>query len=1271
MLTGYSKSPGVFQVSCRIEDVQTQAVVDTGASASIVRKEFLSQLSGRMKKSCSFPTLMLTANGQPLKVEGKVSLLVEIDHFLLPHDFWVVSDLLPPVILGMDLLQNSPFVLDPEKHALIKKVKSVSDENRQLRKVPVFAVYDVEIPSTQEVCFPVAVKGIPSGSLGLLQQSDRFEGTKVAHSVNLLTNGRTAIRMLNPTQSNVVIRKNQIVADFVEVDDVEICAFSGHETDTAESAVRNTDIDFSCFDIDETFLTPAQVQQVKDLLRKNLALFPPDGAPLGRAKGVEHRINTGDALPVKSPLRRLSPQDREVLGKEIDSMLAKQVIKPSFSPWASPVVMVKKKDQTYRVCLDFRRLNDITRKDSYPIPRMDDSLDSLGGAKYFSTLDLASGYWQIPVTPEDVPKTAFNTPFGLFECLTMPFGLCNGPATFQRTMDQVLGSLRWDICLVYLDDIIVFSSNFESHLERLQTVFSRLKEAGLTLKARKCHFFKRQVEYLGHIVSEEGVAPDPAKVEAVQGFPLPSNVKELRRFLGKIGYYRRFIKNFSLVAAPLHHMIQAGVKFHWSDEALEAFQTLKDRMMSSVILAFPRFDLPFILETDASAIGVGALLSQEVNNVERPICFASQKLSKSEQNYSVIQREILAARWALQQFRPYLLGRHFILKTDHNPLVYLRQQKHLKPTLARWALEFEEFTFEFQHRPGKENERADALSRAPVREPPVDTENSHMFLDQFQEKKIGARTAENREIHPQQEHVSGAVTSDRYRPEIIGFLDFSNPDNLREWVDEQLGDVYLGLLIRMIKNSEQGQALPEYTSIEDDSLKTYLTLWKKGQLILKSGLLYRITEEGLEILVPKSKVPHILSSFHNHQTAGHLGVKKTRDRLRNCAYWVGIDTDVADWIRSCTECQLKQRASPIPSAPLQPIQHAERPFQMMAADILSGLPETPSGNKVILVVSDYFTRWIEAFPLPDEKAETIARKLVDEIFLRFGLPEQFHTDQGRQFEGTLMAEICRLLGVRKTATAIYHPQSDGLVERFNRTLLSMLRSYVVDCPEKWDTWLPTLLFAYRTSVQQSLRKSPYEVMFGIKPRTPIEFDVLPGFRQPFAGELAHTLQEMRQRVLGNLRTAQERQKIHYDARQKFMSAWEEGDLVWVGLGKAPKGKFLKLCTKYEAIPYRIISVRPQTVKVENLATRAQKVVPYNRLKRFVARPHRLEISEHNDSSDSEEDDDIDISPMIDSENIEDSEDDVDHRESETPENLRRSQRTRRPPERYGDPFPYW
>ena len=457
-----------------------------------------------------------------------------------------------------------------------------------------------------------------------------------------------------------------------------------------------------------------EMKQLKELLRESADVFALDDSELGCTDLVRHVIDTGDHSPLRQPPHRTPMVYRDKIEQLVDEMQGRGIIRPSTSPWASPVVLVPKKDGSLRFCIDYRRLNAITKKDVYPLPRIDDIFDTLGGAKFFTSLDLASGYWQVELDEDARAKSAFATYQGLFEFTRMPFGLCNAPATFQRIMQLVLAGLEWRHCFVYLDDILVVSRTFEEHIGHLREVFNRLRSAGLRLKPKKCLILRDEVPYLGHVISARGVRPDPSKTEKVQHFPVPYDVTSVRQFIGLASYYRRFVPDFARIAAPLHALTRKNVVFKWSGACAMAFQQLKEALITAPILACPKFGpgVEFVLETDASGVGLGAVLSQLQDDGQlHPVAYASRSLDTSEKNYGISELETLGLVWAARHFRPYILGHHTTVYTDHSACLSLLQRARPSGKLARWALAIQELDLTIRHRSGRQNSNADALSR--------------------------------------------------------------------------------------------------------------------------------------------------------------------------------------------------------------------------------------------------------------------------------------------------------------------------------------------------------------------------------------------------------------------------------------------------------------------------------------------------------------------------------------------------------------------------------
>ena len=830
-------------------------------------------------------------------------------------------------------------------------------------------------------------------------------------------------------------------------------------------------------------LNDGQSGQLEELLRSYEDIFSSGTHDFGRTNKITHKINTGDTIPIRQPPRRLPGNRREEVGSMIQTMIGQDVIQPSCSPWAAPIVLVKKKDGSTRFCVDYRRLNDVTKKDAYPSPRIDDTLDALAGAKMFSTLDLASGYWQVKLDPDDREKTAFVTLQGLYEFNVMPFGLCNAPSTIQWLMEFVLTGLQWSICLIYLDDVIIFSKNFDDHLRRMEEVFGRLREAGLKLKPQKCRFFQKEVTYLGHVVSENGVSTDPSKVSKILDWPIPRNLSELRSFLGLASYYRRFIKDFAKIAVPLHRLTEKNKPFVGSESCLEAFNELKRELTNHPILENPDFNKEFILDTDASDYGIGGVLSQIEGNEERVIGYASRSLTKPERRYSTTRKELLAIVAFIQHFRHYLYGKSFIIRTDHNALKWLKSFKEPQGQMARWIELLAEFNFVVQHRPGTKHGNADGLSRRAEKENEIETEEKQE-VGVIDRTGVAVETVRERKRRRAHEATRSEVKSDGAK-ELFNWLGaegFTESIKLEQRNDEIISPI--------IKSLEEGVRLnPEEIQGSSQEARNLWSNWSR--LVLQDDILYRRwkSEDGrkdkLQAVVPKSLKQTVLHSLHNSPSRGHLGITKTLHKVRDRFYWHGLRNDVEVLCKSCKMRGSRNNPQCKPRAPLVPSK-VGFPGERLAMDIVSPFPKSDQGKKYVLIISDCFTRWTEAYPIPNQEAVTIAETLVKEYICRYGVPQYLHTDQGRNFESKLIKNVCELLGIKKTRTSPYHPQSDGMVERFNRTLEAILSKYVSDNQRDWDVHLLLVMMAYRSSVHEATTFTPYFMMFGREICLPID-----------------------------------------------------------------------------------------------------------------------------------------------------------------------------------------
>ena len=860
--------------------------------------------------------------------------------------------------------------------------------------------------------------------------------------------------------------------------------------DTTNNAFQNLQVasdddDWECPHFDGT---TTQRRQLEDLLRKHRHVFHKEGDELGFTSSVHHSIPTTDDIPVHQAYRSIAPRHYDEVRAHIQDLLHQGIIQESQSPYAAPVVLARKKDGSLRLCVDYRRLNSKTVRDAYPLPRLLESFDALAGAQYFSTLDLASSYHQIAMSPKDQHKTAFSTPFRLWEYRRMAFGLCNAPATFQRLMQTTMSDFMFSFLLVYLDDLLVYSRTFEEHLKHLDRLLTRIAETGLKLRQSKCQFLRREVTYLGHTVSAEGIGCEEEKTAAVRNWPTPQTTQDLRKFIGFASYYRRFVKNFAHIAAPLHDLINlvsrkaprasksVPISKHWTATHEAAFQGLKSALTDANVLAFADFDRPFLLEVDASHDGLGAILSQQQQSGElKVISYASRRLRPTEKNhanYSSFKLELLALKWAVtEKFRHYLLGSHFTILTDNNPLTHLQTAK-LGAIEQRWYADLANFDFDIKYRPGKTNP-ADGLSRIPPEPPSSALPGTRVPAHLACALEVWCEQVDAGDTSTPADHVNVPTPSVTDKDTLGTTLPHRTKEEL---ACLQMEDTAISSILHTWPDP------PTSRNILPEAKKLAKQL---PRLELIDGILYRrVNDPHLgplqQLVLPASLRPDVLSSLHDDM--GHQGIHRTTSLLQQRVYWPGMHAEVDAYIAKCHRCQMKSDSRKKP-----PMRHllASRPLEVLAVDF-TVLEKGLHGFENVLVMTDVFTKFSQAIPTPDQKAPTVARILIREWFVRFGVPQRIHSDQGRNFESALISELCNIYGISKSRTTPYHPEGNAQCERFNRTLHNLLRSVAPERRHRWPEYLPTLIHAYNSTPHASTGFSPFFLLFGQNPRLPVD-----------------------------------------------------------------------------------------------------------------------------------------------------------------------------------------
>ncbi|UYV72084.1 hypothetical protein LAZ67_9001766 [Cordylochernes scorpioides] len=886
-------------ICININGRHVEALIDTGASYSVISANFRESLKVVMIKNTNIT--LKVANNRFVSPLGECLLRVGINEFQRTAEFLVLPSCSHDVILGWDFLESSSAIIDCGQSEI--SFSEMPNEDPSVARL--YLASDDIIPP----------KSIKRGSRKLLLEKELF----IPSSYVTIWHGRVT----NFSKNQIPIPSGMCLAQFIKIQPQEICPIveanenyvsKGVESTYKMSSIENlTNIDnaerpvgmeniSSCISPE---LPPSHKIELLELLERFLELFN----PITKSESeliTKHKIATGDARPLKRRPYRVSPSERNVIHEEVDRMMEIRVVQPSKSPWASPVVLVRKRDRSVRFCVDYRGLDEVTKKDVYPLPRVDDALDCLKGAKIYSTMDLKSGYWQISVDESDREKTAFITPDGLFEFKVMPFGLCNAPATFERMMDGLLKGLRWTICLCYLDDVVVFADNFSDHLARIEAVLNCFKKVGLRLNPSKCSFGASKIKILGHQVDQNGIRPDDEKIKAITEFPAPNNLQQVRSFLGLSSYYRRFIRNYADIARPLNALLSKGTKFEWNTAQEGAFRKLKIALTSKLVLGHFDDDAPTELHTDARRYGIGAMLAQKQGSDEKVIVYASRTLLRAEQNYSTTERECLAIIWAIGKFRPYLF----------------------------------------------------------------------------------------------------------------------------------------------------------------------------------------------------------------------------------------------------------------------PIPPPDSPFQKVGIDILRRFPISQGKKKWIVVCTDYLTKYAVTQSLGSGEALEIAKFLLEEVILKHGAPREIAMDRGRNFQSKLLQELTNKCGIKKKTTTAYHPLTNSLTERLNRTIADMLLMYMDLDQKNWDEMLPFITFAYNTAEQKSTGFTPFFLIHGREAETTLD-TIFPysssSEGEEFIQNLGTRAEEARQIARHHIFKAQETNKTNYDARHTG-KIYEPGDLVWI---------FISIQRKISDVTYEVKAVSEQ------------------------------------------------------------------------------------------------
>ena len=1054
--------------------------VDTGAAVNVLSEEAYSVLkrASRGGRYCLRPSdlNLVGVTSDSMDIKGIVRLPVSLGKHtpIMRLDFYVASNFALPTdgLLGLPSLKSTGMTIIPDSNSVnifgktframdkperltclwershrgavdtsaplasstVPQTDQTADMHQDWATVNALVIGNHEIPQKTAAHIPVSVPNATVGNDICLEGPCNISSLAVESTLNTVREGqRTVALVVNTTAGPVKLRQGvlltralvfngQVMPDPAQLP--SSCVGAVHNSGIGAEVSASSSLDSHVKVIDYPEHRPSLLK----LLNKFRDVIALPGETLGATDRAEHIIRLKpNTKPVYIPAYRLPHSHRQVVDEQVEDMLQQGVIQHSRSPWNSPLFLVPKKDGNFRPVIDFRKVNDVTEDDRFPLPVLSDLLMSLGhGNKVFSSLDLLSGYWQVPLHPKSREITAFSTPTGHFEWLRMPFGLKTAPITFQRMINHLFADKLGKGVYAYLDDLLVCGKDMDSHFKNLETVLSTLKAAGLKAKLTKCEFLKSKISFLGHKIDGDGIHTMDDKIVAIKNFPRPKSVENVRSFLGLCGYYRSFIDGFSKLASPLTQLLKKDIPFHWNTLQETSFQTLKEALTHAPVLAFPDYTLPFVMYTDASALGLGAvLMQQDARGKNRAIAYASRTLNQAESNYSVTHQETLAIVWALKHFRDIILGYPITVFTDHAPVTDLFKGRNLTGRLARWYLTIQEFNPTFRFLPDRANRVADCLSRnVPI----------------------------------------ASVTAEKHVIDNFSFADLAEAQRKHD------------LWQRVIYALESGDdtnlpSLPipfnQFFLSEEKVLCRYWPAKKSGVV---------------QYVVPECFVPAVLHLVHDAVLAGHPGKERTLTAARQTYFWPTMRTDIEAHVSKCLQCAQHKGTVPRP-APILEYPPPARPWDVVSLDLLQ-LPTSRQGSKYLLVCVDHLSRYVVLAPLRDKSAKTVAHALVSHLFCPHTAPKVLLSDNGAEFRNQLLDAISQQYGVKQCFTVTYHPASNGLVERANRKILEVLRPAVGDLMEHWEDWLPHVAACINGSVCESTGQTPHFILYGSDKRLP-------------------------------------------------------------------------------------------------------------------------------------------------------------------------------------------
>lgn len=1062
-------------------------IVDTGADISIIKEHILEPSTNiYTKHKC----IINGVTRGKIETIGIAYTNILLNHMKIPANFQVVEKDFPIItdgIVGRDFLAHYG------TNICLRSWLLTFDYQGQNVEIPIEDNFEdkIIIPPRCQIVKQVKLDGLSEDSVIIGDQI----GPGIFYSNTIVSPSAKFVQIINTNEQPVTIFNNlkPKVLPLRKFDFKAQGKQSKHNKQRLEKLEKEIKLNYY----------PEAEDKLRELCFKYNDIFSLEGDTLTANNFYKQKISMQEGNPVYIKNYRTPEAHLQEIDKQVNKMLSDKIIQPSISPFNSPILLVPKKsekEKKWRLVVDFRQLNKNVIPDKFPLPRIDEILDHLGRAKFFTTLDLMSGFHQIELEEDSKKTTAFSTVSGHYEFNRLPFGLNISPNSFQRMMQIALSGLPPECAFLYIDDIIVVGCSVNHHLSNLEKVFEKLRFYNLKLNPSKCNFFKNEVTYLGHHISEAGIQPDKSKYSVIQNYPKPTNVDDVRRFVAFCNYYRRFIKNFANIAYPLNKMLRKNAIFEWKPECQEAFDKLRGSLTSPQILQFPDFHKQFILTTDASKTACGAVLAQQHGNFELPIAFASKAFTKGESNKSTIEQELIAIHWAIMHFRPYLYGRNFLVKTDHRPLVYLFSMKNPSSRLTRMRVDLEEFVFDVEYVQGKLNVGADALSRISMDSDILQNINALMVQTRSMRK--------NQKTNQESLQVTNdTIESDQPKSyEALNTYEIFDLPKLILEVDRDNSN-FRNILIQITNKTKKrqlatskGKLIPENTELkiilqEIEKMATNLNIDTLA-LALDSYIFQLVRPqffkekcgqelESVEIALyqPKRLIHdeneqlEIIKANHDSPLGGHVGANRLYKKLNNLYSWPNMRRKIEKYIKSCIKCkENKHGVKTNENFVVSPT--TSKTFDTISMDTIGPFNKSNSGNRYALTIQCDLSKYVVIRPIIDKSAEAVAKAFVESVILIYGAPSVIRTDQGTEYKNELFDRISNLLDFKHRLSAPYHPQTIGGLERNHRCLNEYVRQFVNESQTDWDEWLPYYAFCYNTTPNTDINYTPFELVFG-------------------------------------------------------------------------------------------------------------------------------------------------------------------------------------------------